>query len=536
MKGYENVREVIENSVKKYPDNIAFKIKKTIEKKVTYKDVTYSMLGRDIEAMGKYLLANGLDKKRIAVVGKNCYEWMLMMLSVLSVNGVIIPLDRDLSEDILEEQIDRVEAEALFYVGNYSKVMQNRDGFLKIDMETPVFYDMLSEGGRQDNAEEYKNIKIDNDKMSILLFTSGTSAASKAVMLSQRNIASNVYSLGRWEKFTPEDINLALLPFHHTFGMTQIILFLERGMCNAFCEGLRIAQGLAEYKASVLVCVPRVVEEMYKKVQKALKRTGKLETVERGIKIAGILRKFGIDIRRRLMKPLLSQLGGGLAKIVVGAAPADPDVLKWFNDIGILTVQGYGLTETSPVLSAENDKYLRRGSVGKAMPGIDIKIVDADKYGVGEIAARGENVMLGYYNDEVSTSAVMRDGFFLTGDLGRIDKDGYLFITGRKKNVIVLNNGKNVYPEELEMSLMKSEYVRECIVYNSVKNEKDCLSTKIVYDDALDMANVREKISAFIKEMNEKLPIYKQIKEFELTAKEFEKTTTLKIKRYSTAK
>lgn len=529
---HNNLRELLEAASVKYADKNAFIIKL---KKNTYEEITYTRLRQDVESLGKYFIDEGLAGKRIAVIGKNCYQWMVVFLAVLSTNGIIIPLDRGLFPAEVNEQLDRSEADAIFHTGEFTEALAERENIIKVQMDTDAFPEIIAKGMALTNDAEYKNIKVDGEKMSILLFTSGTTAASKAVMLCQKNITANVHGMNNWEKLYEGDINMALLPFHHTFGMTQIVLFIDNGLCNVFCEGLRIAKCLTEYKVSMLVAVPRVFDEMYNTIMKKITAQGKLKTVEMGIKLTSALRKIGIDIRRKVFKEIIDNLGGGLHFMISGAAPADPKVLKFFNDIGILTVQGYGLTETAPVLAAENYNHMRKGSIGKALPNVEIKIDSPDENGIGEIIARGDNVMLGYYNDEENTNAVLKNGYFHTGDMGYMDKDGYLYITGRKKNVIVLNNGKNVFPEELEQLISNSEYVKECIVYNDMESGKDCITAKIVYNTDYKIDDMRKKIREHIDSLNEKLISYKQIKKYDLTDVEMEKTTTLKIKRWTPA-
>ena len=407
------------------------------------------------------------------------------------------------------------------------EIMSGRENIFKICMDDEEFYELLKLGEQYDNKKEYDEIKIDNDKMSALLFTSGTTSQSKAVMLSQRNIAVNVSALIEWEKFYETDVNMAFLPLHHTFGLTSVLLFLAEGMCNVFCEGLRIQKCLNEYGVTVFVGVPRILEEIYLTIQRKLEAQKKTGKVKFAIALSKIFRKMGIDISRKLFKQIIDALGGKLRFIILGAAPASPDVLKWFNDIGILSVQGYGLTETAPVLSAESDVYMRTNSVGKSLPGIDVKVVNTDENGIGEIIARGENIMLGYFKDEESTSAVLKDGWFYTGDMGYIDKDGYIYISGRKKNVIVLSNGKNVFPEEIESLVSECKAIKECIVYAS----GDDILLKAVRDTNYE-GDCDSAIKEHIKAVNEKMISYKRIRNYTISDEEMEKTTTGKIKRY----
>lgn len=523
---FANMRELVEDCGKKYAENIAFKIKL----KEGYRDVTYKIMQQEVESLGKYLLSQGYINKRIAVIGENSYNWILVFLTVLSCGGTIVPLDRGLLEYELDEQLSRANAEVVFCSESFYEHLTQKTDVKAICMTSPEFEGMIKDGESMD-FDEYNKAVIDSYKMSILLFTSGTTSKSKAVMLSQNNLLSNVYGLCRWEKFYETDISMALLPFHHAFGMVQTVLFLANGMCNVFCEGLRVAKCLTEYGVTVFVAVPVIVEEIKNSIIRQLKKQNKLSLINKMIGLSKFLMKLHIDVRRKLFAPIIEKLGGGLRFIIVGAAPANPETLDWLNNIGILTAQGYGLSETSPVVSAETDIYMRKGSVGKPMVDVEVKILDPDERGLGEIAVRGENVMLGYYGDEEATAAVMKDGYFLTGDIGRLDKDGYLFITGRKKNVIVLSTGKNVFPEEIEALIDVCPAIKECIVYNETKDGHDCISAKIVYDVNIDFEEAKAEIDKHIKEVNSKLASYKQIKVYDITDVEMEKTTTKKIKR-----
>ena len=528
VKEVENLRQIVENSANDFGENIAFKIKKKdLEGKTVYENISYLQMKKDVESFGKYLIKNNLSGKRIAVIGKNSYEWILIYLGVLSSGGVIVPLDRGLLDYEIDEQLSRSEAEAIFYGEAFTERLSQKNDILGVCMDSEEFKNMIKEGSLCDNQKEYDNIKIDENKMSLLLFTSGTTSQSKAVMLSQKNIASNVNGMNKWEKFYDTDVNMALLPLHHTFGMTQMMLFLSVGMCTVFCEGLRVGKCLSEYGVSIFVGVPRVIDEMYLTIKRKINAQGKTKKIKLALKISNVLRKFKIDVRRKLFKEIIDAMGGKLRFIIIGAAPASCEVLEFFNNIGILSVQGYGLTETSPVLSAENDKYMRGNSVGKAIPGVEVKIDSPNEAGIGEIIARGDNIMLGYFCDEENTSAVIKDGWFYTGDMGYMDKDGFIYIKGRKKNVIVLSNGKNVFPEEIETLVMQCDAIKECIIYG----EKDDVVLRAVRDKTFE-GNCDEVIDNHIKAVNEMLISYKQIKRYTITDDEMEKTTTGKIKRY----
>ncbi len=524
---YSHLKEMVEACAVKYENNVAFKIKKRDENNnVYYDEFTYSRFAKEMEHLARSFMKRGLAGKRVAVIGKNSYEWVLVYLAAISAGGVIVPLDRGLLDYEIEDQLKRSEATALFYGGEFKDRVGGYD-IVKICTEDSEFADMLIEGKEADNKAEYDAIKVSTHDMTVLLFTSGTTSASKAVMLSQSNITSNAYAMSIWEKFYETDVNMALLPLHHTFGMMQMMLFLSIGMCNVFCEGLRIAKCLSEYGVTIFVGVPRIIEEMMLAVNRKIKAQGKTKTIQIALKVSNTLRKIGIDIRRKLFKQIIDGMGGGLRLVIIGAAAASPEVLKFFNDIGVLAIQGYGLTETSPVISAESDVYMRRDSVGRTIPGVEARIDNPGENGIGEIVARGENVMLGYYNDPEATAAIIKDGWLYTGDMGRIDKDGYIYICGRKKNVIVLSNGKNVFPEELETLVNLSPAIKECVVYA----EGDDICCKIVVDDKFE-GDLEHTISEHMASVNEQLIQYKKINRYTIQKDEMVKTTTGKIKRY----
>ena len=553
-KDYQNVREIISDAVSKYPNNIAFKIKIKKDKEVTYRDITYTEFDNEIKALGTELIRIGLKDEKIAIISKNRYEWMLSYIGIINGVGIAVPLDRGLPEQEIVNSLQRSGAKAVIFeealLDIMSKIRKEKSTELttficmdNINDNTFIkLSDLLTEGKKEvvSGNKEYIDAKIDNNKMSVLLFTSGTTALAKGVMLSHRNIASNVYALNSVETFYETDVNFALLPFHHTFGSTGIIFILSYGACNVFCDGLRYIQdNLKEYGVTAFIGVPLILESMHKKVMAQVKKQGKEKKVKFAIALSNFLLKFHIDIRRKLFKEIIDNLGG-LRAVVSGAAGLDKTVAKDFNAWGIKTVQGYGLTETSPVVSAENDKYIKYGSVGFPMCNVELKIDEPDKSGIGEIVVKGPNVMLGYYNDKKATDAVLKDGWFYTGDLGYIDKQGYVYITGRKKNVIVLQNGKNIYPEELELLINRLPYVAESMVFGYPKGDDLIVSAKIVYNkdyiqntyDNISEKELEELIWNDIKEINANLTIYKHIKKLILTDKEMIKTTTSKVKRF----
>ncbi len=561
FKKFRDIKQLIYNSAKLYPNNIAFTTKiKNTNNETEYINHTYTDLLNDINAFGTSLYKLGLKNKRVAVIGYNCYEWAVAHLSNLLGNIVSVPLDKGLQIGELENSLVRSEVEAIVFDHKLEEVMKEiiKNGKTKIKYyictekmpEYLYFYDLLADGKREieKGNKDYINAKIDPHKMSILLFTSGTTSLSKAVMLNQNGIATNIYDMQLVEIFYDTDVNIAFLPFHHIFSSTGMLVMLASGMNTVFPDGLRyIKQNLAEYKVSVFVGVPILIEKMYSTVQKELEKRKKLKLVNFLIGLSNFLLKLHIDIRRKLFKPLIDALGGSMRFIISGGAPLDKKISKWFNSIGIYLVQGYGLTETSPVIAAENSYERRAGSVGKPMQDVEIQIVDKDTTGIGEITAKGPNVMLGYYNDKTLTDTVIKDNWFHTGDLGYIDKDGFLFITGRKKDMIVLKNGKKVFPEELELLVNNLEEVEESFIYGLPEdNDKNDvkIAVKIVYDEKNIKAKhpdmSEEELHTLlwnkIKVINKTLPMYKYIKDMTLTTEPLIKTSTQKIKRFEELK
>ena len=559
-KEFKNIKEIIYNSAKEYAENIAFIIKHKKDKEVTYENITYKKLLEDINAFGTRLYDLGYKDKRIAIVGRNRYEWVLTHLSNILGGIVSVPLDKELQIEELESCLIRSKADVVVfdekYIENIEEIKNRKNTNLqeficmsKVDGYKNVM-DLKEEGQKliEQGNTTYINTQIDSNKMAILLFTSGTTSKSKAVMLSQKNVASNVYAMLLVEEFLPTDVNLAFLPFHHIFGSTEMIVMLASGLATAFPDGLRyVAQNLKEYKISLFVGVPLLVEAIYRNIEKEIEKQGKTKLIERAKKISNVLLKLHIDVRKKLFKPVLDALGGNMRFIISGGAPLDKKVAKGFNDIGIELVQGYGLTETAPVIAAENHKKKKSGSIGFPMDNVELEIVNKDENGIGELRVKGPNVMLGYYENEEETKKVIKDGWFYTGDLGYIDSEGFIFLTGRQKDMIVLKNGKKVFPEELETLINRLELVKESIVFG-MPDEKDKndlkLSVKIVYDTNVakekypecSEEDLKKIIWEQIKEINKTFPPYKYIKNMILTDQELIKTTTQKVKRHEEIK
>lgn len=544
---YQNIKEMMCDSIKKYAQNAAFLFKNKCK-------ITYQEFGEQVKFLGTGLFELGMKAKRIAIIGKNRYEWALSYVAVLLGDMTVVPLDKGLTDIEIRNSLIQSKADAIIFEEKYLDVVQELKEEGKTNLQELICMDKIDsiksvedvlELGKKGNIAEYENQKIASDEMRILLFTSGTTSASKAVMLTHRNIVENIYSMKCVETFYETDVNLAFLPYHHTFGSTGQLIMLASGVATAFPDGLRhIAENFREYKVSIFVGVPLLIEAIYSKIQKELEKQGKTKMVNNAKKVSNFLLKFGVDIRRKLFKQIIENLGGSMRLIISGAASLDKEVAKNFNELGIRVIQGYGLTETSPVIAAENDKYRKDGSVGFPMRNVEIKIVDKDEKGIGEIIAKGPNVMLGYYENEEATKEVLKDGWFYTGDLGYIDQEGYLFVTGRKKNVIVLKNGKKVFPEELEELVNKIDVVQECMVFGLPKEDDVDVSVKIQYDEEIrkqkypDASDEEfEKIVwNQIKEINKEMPKYKYMKHLILTTEDFIKTTTAKIKRFEEMK
>ena len=549
---FNNIKEVIENSVKLYKNNVAFvtKIKKE-DKSVEYINHTYQNLLDDINSFGTALYKLGAKGKRVAICGRNRYEWVVSHLSNLFGGIVSVPIDKELQLNELEDSLIRSQVDAIVFDEKYEEnisaikqrektnihnfiCMGNIDGYIKFD-------DLLKEGKEQiqNGNKEFINNEVDSETMSILLFTSGTTSKSKAVMLNQKAIAANIADMLMVEGLYPTDTNIAFLPFHHIFGSTGMLVMLAAGVKTVFPDGLRyIKQNLKEYGVSVFVGVPLLVNKMYENIEKEIEKQGKTQLINFATKISNFLLKFHIDIRRKLFKQVLDGLGGKMRFIISGGAPLDKKVSVKFNELGVHLIQGYGLTETCPVIAAENDKYIRNGSVGFPMRHVTVEIVNKDKDGIGEVRVKGPNIMMGYYENEEATNKVLKDGWFYTGDLGYIDKDGFLFLTGREKDVIVMKNGKKVFPEELEILVDKLPEVEESFIYGMAQRgdkNNPMISVKIVYNkDAIKGKNEKELhdiLWAKIKEINKTLPPYKYIKNMILTDEPLIKTTTHKIKR-----
>lgn len=560
---YSTIKELMGETIKQYAENNAFILKRTIDGKVSYENISYAAFGKDIAAFGTALNKRGYGGKRIAIIGKNSYPWLVGYFSGLNNGNIVVPLDKGLPLEELESCLIRSKADIILFdkehIDLVNSIIQKGDTMISLivamqpEADYVAFDELIREGKEwmEKGDTSFDDVQIDPYTMSLILFTSGTTSASKAVMLSHKNLASNNYALQCCELVHSTDVNMAFLPLHHTFSSTGVTFMISKGATNVFCDGLKyIGQNLKEYKVSVFVCVPLIIEAMYKKIFQQAKKQGKDVLLNRMLKLSSGLLKIGIDLRGKFFKSIIDELGGSLRFVISGAAAISPEVAKGFNDLGILTVQGYGLTETAPVLSAENAENIRTGSVGVPMCNVILKISEPNEDGIGEVIAKGPNVMLGYYENQEETDKVIKDGWFYTGDLGYFDKEGFLFLCGRKKNVVVLKNGKNVYPEEIEILINRIPYLDESMVFGWEKGEDYVISAKLVYseervlelypqlktDAGLNQEELLEIVQKEIDQINDILPSYKHIKRIILNDEPTAKTTTAKIKRFEEMK
>ena len=567
---YKNVRKItdfkdlLNQTVELYGDRPAFKFKKRMYKKgekVEFNTMSYKEFKHEIDCIGTALNNLGIkNDENVALIAKDRYEWNVAYYAVTTGDKIIVPLDKSLPDNEIISLAERSKAKAIFFEEKYLDVMKKiRDEKLSsielyicfdLEQDTDGFisYKKLIEKGNQlleKGDRSFLDSKIDSEKMTIMLFTSGTTSISKAVMLSQKNVCTNVMDLCKIIKFDENDGMLALLPFHHTFQSTinHVVVFIGGFMC--FCDGLKyIQQNLCEYKPTVLVCVPLILESIYKRIMKNIEKQGKIKLVNNMMKFTDVLDKVHIKVKRKVFNEIHEALGGNIRLIVSGAAAMDESLAKNLSGLGLQVYQGYGLTETSPVISVESDHAIKIGSVGKPLPSIELKIEDKDEKGIGEIVVKGSSIMLGYYQNNTATEEVFTGEWFHTGDLGYLE-NGYLYITGRKKNVIVQKNGKNIFPEELEILIDHIPGVKESMVYGRPTKDGDLdVCAKIVYDKDVikDIIGYVQKdeiykhMKKYISDINHNMPPTKHIRDIIVTDEEMIKTTTGKVKRHEEIK
>ena len=541
-----NFKDMIERSAQIFKARTAFKLK---NKDGEIYSKTYEEVKNDIYALGTELIVNGLENKRIAIIGKNSYKWAISYLAA-SIVGVVVPIDKELHSDDVINFMNVAECECILGDGkNLKTITENIE---KLNNKKTIFVDFENsfehylEAGRtllEKGNTKFEEIKINPDEMKILLFTSGTTGNAKGVCLSQRNICSNILSIYGIVKVKRSDLFFSILPLHHTYECTiGFLLPLYSGASICYCDGLRyISKNMLEYHPSVILCVPLLLESMYKKIMKSLKKSLPEKYTKDG---ENPIDKLPFILRKIVSRKVKNTLGGRLRVFIVGAAAVNPEIANTFDKLKLNSLQGYGLTECAPLVAGNTDFYKRNDSAGLPIPTVEYKIDNPNQEGVGEIIVKGPNVMLGYYNMPEETEKVLKDGWFHTGDLGKIDENGFLYITGRCKSVIVTKNGKNIYPEEIEAYLNDSPLISESLVIGTHKENDDETYinaqifpnkeaiTEYLKGTVPTKEEIKKVISDVIANVNSKIPNYKHIKEFAIRDSEFEKTTTQKVKRY----
>ncbi len=541
------IRDMFDSSCEIYSEKEVILYKKKHGE--PYTEVKYKELKEDVYALGTAFIKHGLKGKRIAVMGPTRYEWALTYLATVCGTGTIVPIDKELPAEEVAYIKSVSEFDAIVHTDKETPKLEGiTDGVLDIHMdenEGLTVAKLVAEGKEliaSGDTSFINSVPVPED-VNIMLFTSGTTGLAKAVMLSQKNIATNLMQMCTLFDINEKTRFFSVLPIHHSYECTcGFLCVIYRGSSVAYCEGLKyIVKNLQEAKPTLFLAVPLIVESIYRQVMKNVEKQGKAKTVKIASKVSNGLLKVGIDVRRKLFAQIHEALGGRLETFIVGAAAADPEVAKGFRALGINVIQGYGMTECSPIVAVNRDFYFRDDSAGLPPPETQIKIDKPNAEGIGEILVKSESVMVGYYKNEEATANVIVDGWLHTGDLGYL-KDGFIYITGRAKDVIITANGKNVFPEEVERYLSRSPYIAECMVYGKGEGTKLEVSAHIFPQfDEVEKAlgkdytqeAIRKLLGDEIKAVNEQMPAYKRVTDFDIRETEFVKTTTRKIKRHA---
>lgn len=561
----DTLKEIIDKTVNKYPDRIAY-MYKDIHKE-EFKKMSFAEFKVAQNAIGTALIDMGLKGSKIAVIGENSHRWALSYYSVVCGVGVIVPIDRNLERDEIINLMKRADVELIFASTKMAEKVRgvldeipqlnnmvimsapNDDIDDLIDDERVFTLGELIAKGKElvsEGNKEYIDAEIKPEDLSTILFTSGTTGLAKGVMLSHCNLAQNVFNMSKYVRIPNNGRVLDVLPMHHVYEMTcTVTTCFYQGATVVICEGLKyIQQNFVEAKCCIMLGVPLIFENIYRKIWNKAEKSGSADKLRRALEIS-----MRLDFRnnrmatKRLFKAVHNIFGPDLYLLIAGGAAIDPKVVAEFEAMGLPMLQGYGMTENAPIIAVNQDRYGKAASVGKPMPGTEVRIIDQDSSGIGEVICKGPSVMMGYYKDPENTAKTIRDGWLYTGDYGYMDEDGFLYITGRKKNVIVTKGGKNIFPEEVEYYLMLSDYISEVIVYGKPEDVKDDLiCTALIYPDykALDEAGfmsdeeIYYKLREEVDIANAKMPPYKRVKRIEVRDRDddFIKTTTLKIKRF----
>lgn len=569
------LRELLAGSVEKYSERAAFWVK--AKRGGEYLSVPYEVLGHDVEAIGTMLLELAGDERRVAIIGEGSYEWITSYLATMNAGLVVVPIDKELGGDEIKNLLDASNCHTVicsvecapklsniititdlviteFYGDRISledkpkSLLKDTAEFERAGRRVHLWRELLVNGEEKlaNGDTAFSEIEIDPDELAVILFTSGTTGTPKGVMLNHRNITVNIMDVCRIANIHPWDKTLSILPIHHTYECTLgMLLVLYRGASTAFCEGMKyIVKNMHEAENTVVIVVPRVLEMIHGRITKTIKKSGKEKTFRKALKASRTARKFGVNVSRTLFKQIINELGGKLRVVITGAAALSPEICKDFEDFGITVLQGYGMTECTPLItgtpqSADRTRYDKSGSVGVPVESGTVRIINPDENGIGEILFKGPNVMLGYYNLPEATAEVLEGGWLRTGDIGYFDADGWLFLTGRAKNVIVTNAGENIYPEEIEDYINRHAYISDSMVFASGESE-DVVAVQILPDkdeikDELGNVPPEDEIETLIKgvitELNMGLAPFKRIREVYVRKEDFVRTTTRKIKR-----
>lgn len=554
-----DLKDMLNSSAELYAEEPAYLVKDTPGGE--YRPILYKQFKEDVDALGTRFIDLGLKGEKIAVIGENSYKWVVSYLATTNGTGTVVPLDKELPPKEIINLLKRAEVSAIVCSQKLEETVdlalkevegvryQIRMGAEAHQDEKILSFNRLLEEGKsliKKGDQRFIDAHIDREVMCSLLFTSGTTGLAKGVMLSHKNITANVYNMSKYVEIQQPGMGLSVLPMHHSYEMTcHIFTGCYQGMCIAICEGLKhIQKNMKESQATVMLGVPLVFETMHKRVWKQVESAGRKDTMQKMVNLSKKFRLYNKPaVVRKIFGQLHQSIGNHMNLFIAGGAAINPDVIRDYEAMGIPMIQGYGMTENAPIIAVNRDRYSKADSVGKPMPGTEVRIADPDKDGVGEIICRGPSVMLGYYGDPQATAQVLKDGWLYTGDLGYFDEEGFLYVCGRKKNVIVTKNGKNIFPEEVEYYLMLSKYIEEVIVYGTTDSRSgDTIIRADIFPDFAAVAEDKgelseEELKRFMKtvidDINEQMPLYKRVKRFSIRKEEFEKTTTRKIKRHA---
>lgn len=562
---YKSIKEIFVRSREKFAKDVF--ILEKFNPKEPFKEITYKEFTDDVIALGTALTNKyNLKDERIVIIGENTYNWYLSYMAMLCGVGIAVPVDKELPANEIENVIERSKATAVIYSSKKKDVIKKIEDNLpriryfiqmnsdeKLSGRTVGFNRIINDGKDmiKSGDNSFMKIQINPEEFKVLIFTSGTTSNAKGVMLCNRNLAQNINAVSPYVKLDKNDRLFSVLPLHHTYESSiGFLLPFANGCSIVVCQGLKyIVPNLKETKPTAMIAVPLLIENLYKKINASIEKGGKAGLVNSMIHVTNALKSVGVDIKKKVFAEIYENLGGKLRIIVSAAAPIDPKIGKWVQDIGISFLQGYGLTETAPIAALTPEFDPKVGSAGKAVVCAELKIDNPNENGEGEVLIKSETLMIGYYEDEKATDEVIKidengNRWFHSGDVGYLDDEGFLFITGRSKNVIVTQNGKNIYPEEIELMLGNISEIKECMVYGKEQEgEKELiLSVKVIpnYEEIeekhgkdLTDEQIYNIIWEKIKEVNHSLTSYKSIKKLEIKKDEFVKTTTMKIKRYA---